>query len=222
MTTIQNPAATTVSATVATTRALLGCAAVAAPLWVVVSLAQAATREGFDLTRHPLSILSNGSLGWLQITNFLVAGILTMIGAVGLRRAMSGTPGGTWTPRLIMVNGIGMVAAGVFVMDPADGFPAGTPSGMPGTLSWHSYGHMAAGSIAFTALIAACYVLGRHFSRAGKRGHAVASRVAGTALLVGNGWAMSGGTAGSLTLTVGVITAMLWVATVAAQYRRSH
>jgi hypothetical protein len=216
MTTIQLPATTTPS-----TRSLLTCAVVAAPLWAVVSLAQAATREGYDLTRHPLSVLSTGSLGWLQIANFLVAGLLTVAGAAGLRRVMRGTPGGKWAPRLVLVNGAGMIAAGVFVMDPADGFPAGTPAGMPGPLSWHSYGHMAAGSVAFLALIAACYVLGRHFSRAGNLGHAVASRVAGTALLLGNGWAMSGGKAGSLTLAVGAITAMLWVAVVAARYRRS-
>ncbi|WP_066938582.1 DUF998 domain-containing protein [Microtetraspora fusca] len=219
MTAIQIPTATA-PATPATTRALLTCAAVAAPLWSIVSLSQAATREGFDLTRHPLSALSNGSLGWLQIANFLVAGLLTVAGATGLRRAMRGTPGGTWTPRLVLVNGLGMMAAGVFVMDAADGFPAGTPDGMPATLTWHSYGHMAAGSIAFIALIAACYVLGRHFARAGNRGLAVASRVAGTALLVGDGWSMSGGAAGSLTLAVGAITAMLWVSWVAARYRR--
>jgi hypothetical protein len=51
-TAIRTPAATTVSSTLVSTRSLLTCAAVAAPLWVVVSLAQAATREGFDLTRH--------------------------------------------------------------------------------------------------------------------------------------------------------------------------
>jgi hypothetical protein len=194
--TIQTPA-TIASSTSTTTRALLTCAAVAAPLWAVVSLVQAATREGFDVTRHPLSVLSNGSLGWLQIANFLVVGILTVAGATGLRQVLHGTAGGTWAPRLVQVNGIGMIAAGVFVMDPADGFPTGTPYGMPKTLSWHSYGHMAAGSVAFTALIAACYVLGHHFSRAGNRSNAVASRVAGTALLIGDGWAMSGGQAGS-------------------------
>lgn len=58
----------------ATTRSLLTCAVVASPLWAVVSLAQAVVREGFDITRHPLSALSNGGLGWLQITNFLLAG----------------------------------------------------------------------------------------------------------------------------------------------------
>ncbi|MDP9865719.1 MULTISPECIES: DUF998 domain-containing protein [Streptosporangium] len=225
MTAIQIPAAatpaTTASAASVATRSLLTCAAVAAPLWTVVSLAQAATREGFDLTRHPLSALSNGSLGWLQITNFLLAGILTVAGAGGLRRALHATPGGTWAPRLVRINGIGMIAAGLLVMDPADGFPVGTPYGMPTTLTWHSYGHMAAGSIAFAALIAACYVLGRHFSRAGDRGHAIASHLAGTALLLGDGWAMTGGRAGSLTLAVGAITAMLWISTVAARYRRN-
>ena len=209
---------TTVTSHTVSTRSLLTAAVVAAPLWAVVSLAQAATREGYDLTRHPLSVLSNGSLGWLQITNFLVAGLLTVAGAIGLRRALHGTPGGTWAPRLVLVNGVGMIAAGLFVMDPADGFPVGTPAGM-GTLSWHSYGHLAAGSIAFIASIAACYVLGRHFSRAGNRGYAIASRVAGTALLLGNGWAMSGGQAGSLTLAIGSITASLWVSFVAARSR---
>jgi hypothetical protein len=212
MTTTPIPA----NAVTTNTRFLLTCGAVAAPLWAAVSLAQAATREGFDLTRHPLSALSNGSLGWLQIANFLVAGILTVAGAVGLRRAL----GSKWAPRLILINGLGQFAAGLFVMDPADGFPVGTPYGMPQALTWHSYGHMAAGTIAFGTLIAACYVLGRHFSRAGNRAYAVASRVAGTALLVGDLWAMSGGQAGSLTLAVGAITATLWVAWVSAQYRQ--
>ncbi|WP_329496206.1 DUF998 domain-containing protein [Kitasatospora herbaricolor] len=232
MSTVQLPTASTGTAASTTTaptpsaarpgtRALLTCLVVAAPLWAVVSLAQAACREGFDITRHPLSALSNGSLGWLQISNFLLAGLLTAVGARGLRRVMHGTPGGTWAPRLVRVFGLGMIAAGVFVMDPADGFPAGTPAGPPATLSPGSYGHMAAGSIAFTALIAACYVLGRHFSRAGRRGAAIASRVAGTALLLGNGWAMSGGPAGTVTLAVGVITAMLWLSVVAARARRT-
>lgn len=198
------------------TRALLACAAIAGPLWAAVALGQAATRDGFDLTRHPLSALSNGPLGWLQITNFVVAGLLTLAGAAGLRRALPSR----WLPRLVAANGAGMLAAGILVMDPAGGFPAGTPDGMPATLSWHSYGHMAAGTVAFAASIAACYVLARHFGRAGQRGAAVGSVVAGTALLAGDLWAMSGGAAGSLTLAVGAITAMLWVSAVAARLAR--
>ncbi|MGW4893304.1 DUF998 domain-containing protein [Kitasatospora sp. NPDC004240] len=204
----------------ATTRALLTAAALAAPLWAVVALTQAATREGFDITRHPLSALSNGSLGWVQIADFLLVGALYTAGASGLRRVLHGTPGGTWVPRLVRVQGLGMIAAGVFVMDPADGFPAGTPDGMPTALTWHSYAHMAAGMLTFVAMGAACYVLGRHFSRTGRRAEAVASRLAGTALLLGNGWAMGGGKAGTLTLAVGVMIAMFWISAVAARHRR--
>ena len=212
-------ATATASSTSTTTRSLLACGAVAGPLWAVVSLAQAVTRDGFDLTRHPLSALSNGSLGWLQITNFLVAGVLSVAGAAGLRRALRGTRGGAWVPRLAGVSGIGLIAAGVFVMDPADGFPVGTPAGMSATLSWHSYAHFAAGTVTFIALIAACYVLARHFGSAGNRGQAIAAIVAGTALLIGDGWAMSGGKAGSLTLAVGAIAAMLFISATAARYR---
>ncbi|PPK68570.1 DUF998 domain-containing protein [Actinokineospora auranticolor] len=205
---------TTTVAPTTNTRALLTCAAVAAPLWAVVALAQAATRDGFDLTRHPLSLLATGDLGWSQVLNFVVAGLLTTLGASGLARTLPST----WAPRLIRVNGIAMVAAGLLTMDPADGFPSGTPAGT-GELSWHAYGHLAAGTTAFGTLIAACYVLARAFARTGRRGHATRSRIAGTALLLGDLWAMAGGTAGSLTLAVGAITAMLWVSYVAVELR---
>lgn len=222
MTAIQHPATTSTStSTSPSTRTLLACLTVAGPLWAAVSLVQAATREGFDLTRHPLSALSTGELGWLQIANFLVAGGLTVAGAVGLRRVMAGTPGGRWAPRLVAVYGLGMLAAGLLVMDPVDGFPVGTPAGVPAAMSWHSIGHMVAGSAAFVCLIAACYVLGRHFGRAENRRLAAGSRLAGTVMLVGVGWSSTGGTAGSLTLATGVIAAMLWITTVAARYARA-
>jgi hypothetical protein len=200
-------------------RVALGALAVGYPLWAVVSLTQAATREGFDILRHPLSALSTGDLGWLQIANFVVAGIAGIVGAGGLRRALRGTPGATWAPRLVGLSGLGLVAAGMLVMDPGGGFPVGAPEGMP-ALSWHAVGHMVAGTISFAALVAACLVLGRHFSRAGRRGLAVASRAAGLALVLGDGWAMSGAPAGTLTLAVGAISAMVWLAAVAAMLRR--
>jgi hypothetical protein len=177
--------------------------AVAGPLWTTGSLAQAAVREGFDLTRHPLSLLSTGSHGWLQIVNFVVAGVLTVIGATGLRQVLASR----WAPRLVLVAGLGQIAAGLLPMD-----PVGTTS-----LSWHGIGHMIAGSATFGCLIAACYVLGRHFARTGQRRDAALSHLAGTALLLGNGWAMTGGPAGSLTLAAGAIAAMLWLSAVAAR-----
>ncbi|MCF2529284.1 DUF998 domain-containing protein [Yinghuangia soli] len=203
------------------TPASLACAVVAGPLWVAVSAAQAAAREGFEPTRHPLSALATGSLGWVQIANFVVAGVLIAAGATGLRRALAGAVGGVWVPRLARTAGFGMIAAGLLTMDPADGFPVGTRDGPPETLSWHAIGHMAAGSVTFAALIAAGFVLGRHYARQGRRGLAAASRTAATALLVGNAWAMSGASGGALVLAVGASSMLIWLAAAAARLRRT-
>ncbi|MDP9864859.1 MULTISPECIES: DUF998 domain-containing protein [Streptosporangium] len=205
----------------ASTRTLLTAAAAAMPVWTVVALAQAFTREGFDLVRHPFSQFATGSLGWIQITNFLIVGSLLVAGSFGFRGALYGEPGGTWVPRLTLAAGIGMIGAGVFVMDPADGFPVGTPAGPPAAMSWHSIMHMVTGAVTFIALAAACFVLGRYFTRTGARGTAVASRLAGVALIVGDGWAITGGHAGSVTLATGVMIAMAWVSLVAARFRKS-
>lgn len=191
------------TARISTTRALLVAGTVAAPLWAAVSLAQAALREPFDLTRHPLSMLSLGELGWLQITNFVVAGVLFLAGSYGLRR----TGGSGWLPRLTGIVGVGMIASGLLVMDPGAGFPAGYDA-IPTTMSWHALGHMAAGSLTFLALSVACFVVARRqASTAGK----VVSRLAGAWVLVANAYCMSGATAGSLVLAAGVIPAMLWL-----------
>jgi hypothetical protein len=146
----------------------------------------------------------------------VVAGLLLLGAAAGLRRAMTST----WVPRLTAVSGAGMIAAGVLVMDPMADFPAGGQS-VPATMSWHSIGHMVAGSITFIALIAACYVLVRYYRSAGRPGLAGAAAVSGTALLAGDLWAMTGGAGGTLTLAAGAITAMLFLSATAFRLRRA-
>src|SRR5437764_4263931 len=96
------------------TRALLACGVVAGPLFTVVGLVQAYTRPGFDLTRHALSLLENGDLGWIQISSFLLTGLLFVACAVGMRRAMRGSRGGSWGPWLIGVMGAGLISAAFF------------------------------------------------------------------------------------------------------------
>ena len=64
---------------------LLLAGVLAGPFYLTVALAQALTRPGFDLRRHDVSLLANGSLGWIQIGNFLVSGLLAIVAAVGLR-----------------------------------------------------------------------------------------------------------------------------------------
>ena len=70
------------------TRALLTCGLLAGPLFILLIVIQALTRPGFDLRRHPASMLSLGDLGWIQIANFMVSGLLIVAFAVGLRRVL--------------------------------------------------------------------------------------------------------------------------------------
>jgi hypothetical protein len=202
------------------TNRLLTAGVVAAPFFTVLALAQAAVRPGYDLTRHPVSMLALGDLGWIQTTNFVVSGLLMLLAAVGLRRARVGRKAGTWGPILLATEGIGLLIASVFEMDPGDGFPIGTPAGVPATMSGHMILHNVGGSLTFFTMIAACFVLARVFGRPWKvagraaaifgRPWKVAGRAAAIAFAVGLGWAMSGGTAGSLTLFLGVVIAWTW------------
>jgi hypothetical protein len=146
------------------TRALLAGGVVAGPLFVTAVFAQAALRDGFDFKWHPLSLLSLGGAGWIQIANFIVTGALYVGCAVGIRRALRGARGGTWGPRLIGVFGACLIWAGVFPPDPYEGFPPGTPDG-PGHMTWHGLLHSVAPPLAFLALSVACLVFARRFGK---------------------------------------------------------
>ena len=68
------------------TRALLACGAVAGPMYVMVTMAQALTRDGFDLRHHRFSWLTTGNLGWIHQSNMVLVGVLTVLLAVGAAR----------------------------------------------------------------------------------------------------------------------------------------
>src|SRR5437764_15412191 len=84
-------------------RALLSCGLIAGPFYIVVGLIQAFTRPGFDIMRHDLSLLANGDLGWIQITNLVLSGILVIAGAVGMRQALHAGRGRIWGPIVLGV-----------------------------------------------------------------------------------------------------------------------
>ncbi len=197
------------------TRALLACGVIAGPLFIVVALLQVLTRDGFDLRRHPLSLLSLGDLGWIQIANFVVAGLLSVAFAVGLRRVLHPDWGRTWGPLLIGLYGVGLIAGGVFVADPALGFPSGAPAGIPDQLSWHGALHAVAPPVAFLSLIVACLVLARRFAALPQRGWAAYSAATGVALLGIMAWPDQD-TVG-VQLAVAVVLGWAWLSLLAAR-----
>jgi hypothetical protein len=132
-------------------------------------------------------LLSLGSPGWIQIANFVVSGILYVIGAVGLRAALRSGHGRTWGPVLVGTLGVGLIIAGVFTADPGAGFPPGAPAGAP-VMSWHGVLHEVGFMLSFGGAIAACGVLARRYAVLGRRGWMVAALAAPVAALALVGW----------------------------------
>jgi len=167
---------------------LLLLGTVAGPIFITVWLIQAFTRDGFDPTRHPMSLLSLGAAGWAQIANFVVAGVLMIGFAIGLRRVLHPGRAGTWAPILFAAHGVGLVLSGVFVTDAGAGFPAGAPAGAPESMSWHGVLHETGFGTASAAWFAACFVLLRRFASDGRRGWVLACVVAPLAWVVVGAW----------------------------------
>ncbi|MCX4554385.1 DUF998 domain-containing protein (plasmid) [Streptomyces sp. NBC_01387] len=210
--TIETPVVTAVQAsTWLPTRALLTGGIVAGPLFLGAGILQGLTRNGFDFTRNAISQLSLGTLGWIQVTSFLLTGILLTAAAVGVRRALRDEPGGTWAPRLIGVFGASFLLAGVFTADPGRGFPAGAPD--TASLSWHGTIHMLSGTVGYLALCAAFLVLARYFSAQRHRGWAIASRLMPIVVLAG----LAGSSTTVQAFTAGAGLGLLWLTAITAR-----
>jgi hypothetical membrane protein len=192
------------------TRSLLGYGVVAGPFYVVVSLAQAAARDGFDLTRHDWSLLANGPGGWIQITNLILTGLMVVAAAIGYRRAMGTGVGRRWVPLLLATYGVGMVGAGAFRADPMAGFPVGTPDGPPVALTMHGTLHFVSGGVGFLALIIATFLLAKRFRCEDRPGRAVSSIVTGVAFLAGFVGIASGRTSPVIVLAFTAAVLLVW------------
>jgi len=205
------------------TKSLLGYGVLAGTVFEVSVLVQGLTRHGFRIAHDDASLLANGPLGWIQVATFLVAGAMTVAFAVGAQRALAGRAGGKWGPRLIGLYGAGLMAAGLLRADPAGGFGPGAPAGKAAHISWHGDGHLIAASIGFIALIAACFVIARYFSRQGRRGMATYSRITGVVFLAGFTGVTTGSNSSAIVLPfyAAVLAAFIWMAIVAVSlYRR--
>lgn len=184
------------------TRVLLLCGVVAGPLYVIVGVIEMLTRPGFDVTRHDLSLMSNGDWGWVHSSLLILTGLLTCACAIGMRRVLRGSRGGTWAPLLLGIYGLGLIGAGFFSADPALGFPPGTPANAH-AVSWHGLLHFVSGGIGFLGLIAACFVFARRFAAQRLRGWAVYCIATGVIYLAAfAGIAVGSNAVGVITTTV--------------------
>jgi hypothetical membrane protein len=144
------------------TRLLLACGAIGPLLFILVFLVLGATRPGYNPYRHPISSLSIGDTGWIQAANFLVTGLCILAFAIGVRRSLLSTKGGTWGPLLIGLTGIGFFGAGIFTTDPLFGYPASTTI-LLSQYTVHGHLHDLCSILVFLGLPAACFVFCRRF-----------------------------------------------------------
>ena len=164
------------------TKALLACGVIAGPLFVLVFLVEGATRIHYDPLRHPVSSLAFGDAGWTQRANFLVTGLLMLAFAIGLWRALRPLGGSTWGPLLVGACAVGLLGAGIFVADPMNGYPPGTPDTR---LDYSAHGvlHDLFSTPFFLGLPVTCFIFSRWFAARGKRRWTIYSAVTGVVLV---------------------------------------
>lgn len=162
---------------------LFACGAIAGPLFTVVWISAGANRTNYDPMRYPISALSIGEFGWMQITNFIVTGLLVLAFAVGLWRVIRRPPGSFWGPLLVGLLGIGLIGSGIFVTDPLNGYPLGTPI-IPTERTTHGILHDLFGISVFLGVPINTFVFARFFSRQGERAWEWYSRLSGIGMLV--------------------------------------
>jgi hypothetical membrane protein len=152
-------------------RRLVPCGAAGAVLFVLVLLVDGQLHPGYSPIRDTVSELALGPWGWVQVTSFIVTGLLMIAMAVGLAWTLRSGRAYTWTPRLVAAYGIGLVLSGIFRTDPV---PAAHRT-------WHGSLHLAAAVLVFGSLTAVCFVVAR---RIPERGWALYCRLTGVAVPV--------------------------------------
>jgi Protein of unknown function (DUF998) len=208
------------------TRVLLGCGAVAGPLFVATFTVAGWSRPGYDPMRHPVSSLALAPNGWIQKLNFGINGVLYLAMAAGLRsgRAPALPQLG---PALIGAAGLGQIAAGVFTTDPVSGYPPGTPPAQEGYSGTEALVHDLAAVPVFLGIPVAALVWARSFARQRRPWWAGYSAGTAATMLAGFGLTSAafaqtprlvsiGGLLQRLTVTIG----MGWLSAVALEARR--
>jgi hypothetical protein len=187
-------------------------------LFIVVFLVEGWTRPDYDPLGMFVSLLSLTDDGWQQIANFVVSGALILGGASGLRMVLRDGPGCRWGPILIGLAGVCLIVGGVFVSDPARGYPPGAPFVTP-TFSWHGGVHFLAAVVLFAALPAAMLVLARRFEGEGSR-WALYSRASALGVLAFFFGEFAFTSITGLLQRISIMLALGWVAQVMWRFRR--
>jgi hypothetical protein len=140
----------------ASQRRLAAWAGIIAPvLFVAVFTIEGWLRPGYDPITTYVSALSLGVRGWIQITNFIVLGLLMLVFTRGVAAEFQSGKASRWGLICLTVIALLFIVSGPFVMD-----PTGTPLGQA---TIHGTIHGLSGGIIFILMPVSCYIYLRRF-----------------------------------------------------------
>ncbi len=124
-------------------------------LFVFVFTLEGWLRPGYDTCSMFVSELSLGPRGWVQISNFVVVGLLFLTFARGVARELPSASRASTGPILLTILGFCFIGSGPFVMDPVS-----TPRA-----AWSGHGtmHQLLGALAFSLMPVSCFIFWRRF-----------------------------------------------------------
>jgi hypothetical protein len=129
-------------------------------LFISVFTIEGLARSGYDPMKMPVSELSLGHRGWIQIVNFILFGLLFLLFARGAATEFKEDKSARIGIYLFHLIGFAILASGPFVMDPSN-----TPRHQ-----WTLHGtiHQILGAIAFILMPVSCFLFWRHFRKSDK------------------------------------------------------
>jgi hypothetical protein len=155
-----------------------------------------------------------GDHGWLQRVNLAVSGVMVLVAAYGILRAMRNGRGLSMAALTGLYGGC-LILSSVFPPDPMGGFPAGSAGG---TVSTSGALHMLFGAIGFVALAAAAFSYARWTAGRGESGRGKLGAACGAVILVSflAAAALGPSAAGVGLMWLAVLGGWVWLATAAA------
>ncbi|MBX5481613.1 MAG: DUF998 domain-containing protein [Myxococcaceae bacterium] len=158
--------------------AVSGIGALAFSVWVLV---EGALRPGYHPLRHPVSLMSLGPHGWMNVAAIALMALTLLCAAVLLRRGLPAQgPGRTaWVWMVVAADAFGLLA--IFPIDPGLDYPPDVAPRrtIPGLI------HGLAGTIAFIALAVSAFASARRFAADSYGGWARIGRWLGAVILLG-------------------------------------
>ena len=124
-------------------------------LFLAVFIGEDMFSADFNWLSTAVSEHSRTPHGWIQITTFVVVGVMFVIFSGGITGELGQIPGSRAGPLMILITGVCLILSGPFVTD-----PGGVVMSSSGA-TWHGVVHGIVGAIAFTLMPLSCFVFYR-------------------------------------------------------------